>query len=405
MFKRILAMGIFWLGLSLAWAQDMPPLPSLPGDQNAAPAGNSTAAPLPALPGQSTAPSADNSAPLPALPGQTASPSTDNASPLPALPGQAQAPAADNSAPLPALPGQTTSPSSDNAAPLPALPGQPAGSSTDNGAPLPALPEQAAAPAADNSNATPLPALPGQNAVSSADNAAPLPALPSSGGTPTATGSSAAMPPLPTLGGISSDNTNTGALPALPGNGVSAQASPTTASTVETAPSKGSSSTEGEAVSKAKETIEKKWHPPVPQPNVIFGGWVLAKGGNDGSRIAWASQEILNILEFKGYKVVKEEGLYEGQKGRQWRQFSFKSPKSHALLQVYVRTAGKKVWMRVGPSEPPAGETMAFVKKLKAEDLKALGLLRKHFKKHLLPHKYVPLWEASYRWHQETADE
>ncbi len=404
MFKPILALGIFWLGLNLVWAQDMPPLPSMPGE-SAAPADNSTAAPLPALPGQAASPSTENAAPLPALPGQAAAPSADNtnAAPLPALPNQE----GGTSATLPSLPGDQSAAPAENstAAPLPALPGQAAAPTAENtnAAPLPALPGQATAPSADNANAAPLPALPNQGGGTSTT----LPALPSTGGTSTESNNAATMPALPTLGGASSENANAGALPVLPGKGgASAQVNPTPAPTGENAAtSEAASSTTEEGASPAKQTTGKKWHPPVPQANVIFGGWVLPKGGNEGSRIAWTSQEILNTFEFRGYKLIKEEGRYEGQKGRQWRQFSFRIPKTKTILQVYVRQDGKRVWMRVGPPEPPAGQSMAFVKKLKAEDLKALALLRKQFKKRLRPHRIVALWDAPYHFQKETADE
>jgi hypothetical protein len=62
----------------------------------------------------------------------------------------------------------------------------------------------------------------------------------------------------------------------------------------------------------AKKT-EPLWQQTKWRPGVIFSGWVYAKNGNATARVAWASQQVLNALEFHGFKVVKETGLYPGQ--------------------------------------------------------------------------------------------
>jgi hypothetical protein len=141
---------------------------------------------------------------------------------------------------------------------------------------------------------------------------------------------------------------------------------------------------------------------------VIFGGWVNAKGGNESARLAWVSQEVLNGLISKKYKSLKEEGRYEGQEGGyQWRQFTFKVPHSKLTVQVYARQVGKKVWLRVGPSEPPppAVYSLSEVTKMRTEDLKALHLLKRKFGRRLSPHYTKKVWEADYNYSKDTADE
>jgi hypothetical protein len=142
---------------------------------------------------------------------------------------------------------------------------------------------------------------------------------------------------------------------------------------------------------------------------VIFGGWVHGKGGNPSARIAWASQEVLNALVFKGYKNLsdQEKGNYDGQPGDQWRSMFFTTPKTKVTIHVYVKAEGKKVWLRVGPDEQPAGEKMATVAQLKKEDWKALQLLRAKMKGKLRPHeiRVVKDWTAPFHRPQETADE
>ncbi len=157
----------------------------------------------------------------------------------------------------------------------------------------------------------------------------------------------------------------------------------------------------------------KPWQVSKYRPNVIFGGWVTAKGGNESSRIAWTSQEILNALLFKKYKLIspqdgkQEEGSYDGQEGRQWRQFNFNAPKSKLVVQVYIRQSGKKVWLRVGPGEavPPAEYSLTQAQKIRSADLAALHLIKRKFGRRLTPNRTVSSWEAPYRYSQESADE
>jgi hypothetical protein len=298
MMKRFLVLSILLLGAGSVLAQDMPPLPPLPGDSNA-PAASNNAAPLPPLPGNQTAPAANNNLPA-----------------LPPLPGDKGTPSGNNNAPV-----------------LPPLPGQAAATPTPN-------------------NSAP------------ASQQAPAPVLPQ--GTDQGQATTVTETPVETPG-----------------------AAPVS----ETAPKK-------------KHAAGFKWHEPTPQPNVIYGGWVTPKGGNESARLSWVSQEILNTFDFKGYKTAKpEEGLYQGEKGSQWRLFSFYPPKSKLTVQVYIRQAGKKVWVRVGPSEPPAGEKLKTVLKMRKQNLEALNLLKKHFKGRLVPHRYISSWDAPYRRPQNTPDE
>jgi hypothetical protein len=125
---------------------------------------------------------------------------------------------------------------------------------------------------------------------------------------------------------------------------------------------------------------------------VIFGGWVHPKGGGAQIRIAWTSQEILNALYGKGYTILTEDGDYMADS---WRQFTFNVPKSNLTLEVYLRQVGNKIWMRVGPSEPPAGVPLAKVEKIKAENLRALNTLRGKFRNRLTARLHGN-WEAPY---------
>ena len=236
----------------------------------------------------------------------------------------------------------------------PPLPSQPATGATspapsDNGsAPaLPPLPAQSAAASSNDSSAAP-PPLPAQAASPSNGTSSEPPPLPSQSAAP-ASESAPSTPPLP------SDQTQQ-------------------PSTVSAAPSTESAQTPGPEVS--SKTASKHHHLLHPwqvsrfRPDVIFGGWVNAKGGNESARLAWVSQEVLNGLISKKYKSLKEEGRYEGQEGGyQWRQFTFKVPHSKLTVQVYARQVGKKVWLRVGPSEPPppAVYSLSEVTKMRTE--------------------------------------
>lgn len=254
--------------------------------------------------------------------------------------------------------------------------------------PLPPLPNQGqvtapattAPPASDNNSSTALPPLPAQAAATT--TAPPIPGQPATTNEPTTT----TAPPL-----AGESNPATAAAPTT-------EAAPGT----EAKPAK-------KAVSKSNPYLVSKF-----RPNVLFGGWVKAKGGNETSRMAWTSQEILNALIFKKYKLLSpeegkpEEGNYEGQGGRQWREFNFIVPKSKLAVQVYIRQdASKKVWMRVGPDEGvfPAETSLARSKKMRQADLVVLHLLQKKFGRRLSPNRVVASWEAPYRYSMATADE
>lgn len=142
--------------------------------------------------------------------------------------------------------------------------------------------------------------------------------------------------------------------------------------------------------------------------NAILGGWVRAKGGNESSRLSWASQGALNALVFHGYTVLEEKGLYDGQAGapgKQWRLITFRVPKSKRSLEVFVTHVRGRVWMRVGPSEPPpfSINSIAQVKQVRADSVKALGHIRKELGARYKPHRKGS-WEAPYSYAMATAD-
>jgi len=274
------------------------------------------------------------------------------ASELPMLPSSADnAPAAQTDHTLPPLPG-----ASEQAAPA--------------NEPLPPLPQQNAAPAADPQA---LPPLPGEPAASTTPEGAALPPLP--GQEPPATSSQSAtqevMPPLP------------GQEPAAaPAEEVKPVAKP--------------------------QRESRPWEATKKRVNAILGGWVRAKGGNESSRIAWASEGALHALVFHGYKVLDEKGLYEaqpGSQGNQWRLITFEAPKVKRTLEVYVTDVKGRVWMRVGPSEPPPFSTHSIgqVKAIRSDTVKALGHIRKQMGSRLRPHRGKS-WEAPYSFALATAD-
>src|SRR5579871_863717 len=250
----------------------------------------------------------------------------------------------------------------------------------------------------------PLPPLPNQGTVSAAPattNA--LPPLPNSQAPATAAADSQgqALPPLPNQ---QAPATAAAANPPLPGDAGTAAAAPA----AETAAPVTESKPEKKAASGGNPYIHSKY-----RPNVIFGGWVRAKGGNETSRMAWTSQEVLNALIFKKYKLVSpgqgkpEEGNYQGQEGSQWREFNFLVPKSKLAVQVYVKQASnKRVWLRVGPDEGvfPSETSLMQSQKMRDADLKVLHLLQKKFGRRLSPNRIVPSWDAPYRYSVASAD-
>ena len=247
----------------------------------------------------------------------------------------------------------------------------------------------------------------------------PLPPLPNQGQT-AAPATTAPQAPATTAAPANPTDNQSQALPPLPGQQPTTTAAPAeTAPSTEAAPATTSApSTETAPVTETKPAPKPahKGNPYIAskyRPNVIFGGWVRAKGGNETSRMAWASQEILNALILKKYKLISpeqgqpEEGNYQGQEGRQWREFNFLVPKSKLAVKVYIRhDANKKVWLRVGPDEGvfPAETSLAQAKKTRDADLKVLHILQKKFGRRLLPNRIVPSWEAPYRNSVATAD-
>lgn len=301
--------------------------------------------------------------------------------------------------------------------PLPPLPdqGQASNPNAATGAPPPAP-----APT-DNSQAQVMPPLP---AAQTSSAAVPVPTSQS----PNNNQANPALPPLPaaqaplTAAATATVVSNNGQAPAppspsgeqppLPAATISPQESFEQAAPVSTTNAESALTPEA-VTSKKLKIVSKPWQASKYRPNVIFGGWVHAKGGNETSRLAWTSQEILNALIFKKYKLISpaegkpEEGNYEGQEGSQWRQFNFSAPKAKLTVQVYIRQAGKKVWLRVGPSEAvaPAATSRIQAQKLRQADLAVLHLLQKKFGHRLSPHRIVANWESPYRYSKETADE
>lgn len=293
---------------------------------------------------------------------------------------------------------------------MPPLPDMPDGTPTTSTAPsgsapaLPPLPDNGNASVAPSSAAAPMPALP-----TTTDTSA-QPPLPS--GTSTS-GTTAALPPLPDQGTAPvPPQTNTTAssspaLPPLPGSGSTTET--TTPPETKALPAPSENVPPITTGPKTKHYPRVSWPVPPIQPNVIFGGWIHGKGSNPIARAAWASQEVMNALIFRGYKNHPdlETGNYPGQSGNQnqWRSMFFTAPKTKVTLQVYVKPEGNKVWMRVGPDEPPAGQKMAKVVQLKNEDWKALQIIRTHLKGRLAPHVVRADWTARFHRPQETADE
>jgi hypothetical protein len=285
--------------------------------------------------------------------------------------------------------------------------------------PLPPMGDQPAQPAASNAGSPALPPLPDQPAATAGNTAQPaLPPLPdqqspsTTQAAPAGNAAQPGMPPLPDQTGAT-PGTNAPAAsttnPPLPGD----QSQPSTVTQEATPAETPAASTEATPEKKTKQL--KPWQESRVRPNVIFGGWVRAKGGNVSSRLSWTSQEVLNALDLKKYKFLKEDGLYLGQTGGpQWREFTFKVPKSKSTVKVYIREVGKRVWLRVGPDQPPAtnnqleagseGLTLNQTKKMRSENFKVLSYLKKKFGRRLAPNRVIPSWEARFKRPEETAD-
>jgi hypothetical protein len=286
---------------------------------------------------------------------------------------------------------------------------------------LPMLPQSTdSAPAAQTDNT--LPPLPGASDQASAPSDGALPPLPAGNTAPA--GNAQTLPPLP--GESSASNAGETALPPLPGQeGAAApqgetlpplpgQEAPAASASQEAMPPLPGQEPAAAPAAKAKTTTAKSQKPSRPweatkkRVNAILGGWVRAKGGNESSRIAWASQGALHALVFHGYKVLDEKGLYEaqpGSQGSQWRLITFEAPKVKRTLEVYVTDVNGRVWMRVGPSEPPpfSVHSIGQVKAIRSDTVKALGHIRKQMGSRLRPHRGRS-WEAPYSFAMASAD-
>lgn len=316
---------------------------------------------------------------------------------MPPLPGAAGAPSD-----LPGLPGGS-SPAPAAPAPggdMPGLPGLPGGSS-----PAPS----ASAPGGDMPG---LPGLPGGSSPAPSGDASGLPALPgnsapaASNGLPALPGDAAPAAGMPALPG---DAAPAAGMPALPGETAPTAApapAPAEAAPAEAAPAEAAPAAETKPVEEAKPAYQQS----KTRPKVIFGGWINAKGGNITSKLSWVSQEILNVMDRAHWKMIKEEGVYQGEenKGPQSRTFTFGVPGSkEATVEVYLKQVGKKVWLRVGPPEEPApaDHTLTQSERIRANNQKVMNILKAKFKGRLGPHHYVPDWTAPYDHQKGTADE
>jgi hypothetical protein len=297
---------------------------------------------------------------LPPLPGQEVSPATSSATALPPLPGETSSSVApSNDLPLPALPEQNNS-----AVAQPALPTLP-GSSDASSSLVVDKKAQKIAAKEEKRKANELKKL---NKTRKKQGLEPLAELPKESGSPAPAVAPVAASASPEL-------------PALPSAEVKATVPVEAAANTSTAEEK-------PKVKSAKKTIQK-WHAPDFGPNVILGGLVRTKGGTTEEKLAWVSQFVLNGMDFHGYEVQKEEGVYAGQLDKnEWRKFTFLSRKKKAFAPVviYVEPAqGNSVWLRVGPSEPPAGVPAKEVRKIRLQNQQVLAIMKKQLKGALRP--------------------
>jgi len=272
------------------------------------------------------------------------------------------------------------------------------------------------------------PALPNTGGSSAATAASDMPALPDANASSTtpavsapASAASSDMPALPDTGGSSAAPAASD-MPALPDTGSSNEApanssAPAASSNMPALPSEsGTNATPAAAVPAPVTTkvaakpvhVRQPWKESKVRPDTILGGWVRAKGGNITSRLSWASQQVLNVMDARKYKG-KEEGVYEGEKnkGPQYRKFTFVVPNSKDTVFVLLKQVGRKMWLRVGPDEEPAfaNHSYAAVEKIRQEDLTVLRILKAKFGVRLMPHHMVPSWTAKFDRQRETADE
>lgn len=377
--KRFWVFILLFLAAGFTLAQDMPPLPS-DAPASAVSGKDDT---MPALPdtGVSTAPPA-KAAPvsaasndMPALPNPVADTSTPSTSDMPALPevgGGSAAPAK----PASPAPTKDVSPTPVPINIMPASPDAVGVSTAPSTTAMPVLPNAAGtsqSPSADND----MPTLPDENAAIIAP-AKPTPASPGQVGGSVAPG--AAVPYTITAPPGSEDLNST---------------SLTSKKTKFTQP---------------KSAVEKQpWKESKFRPDTILGGWIKAKGGNMTSKLSWASQQVLNAMDAKKYKMAKEEGVYEGEqnKGPQNRRFTFNVPGTKDSVIVLLKQSGTRIWLRVGPDEEPApaNHTYAEVAKISKEDQTVLRILKAKFGYRMAPHHMVPSYEAKFDRQRETADE
>ncbi len=295
---------------------------------------------------------------------------------------------------------------------MPPLPSDaPASAAPAKDSGMPALPDAgapAAAPAASND----MPALPDAGAAPAKAAASDMPALPDAGAAP-AKAAGNDMPALPDASGAAPAKAAPAAssdMPALPDAAPAKAEAPTTAPSPTDSDMNAVPIDNGSNQAAAKPKAESQpWKASKVRPNAIFGGWIRAKGGNITSKLSWASQQALNALDAKKYKMLHEEGVYDGEqnKGPQFRKFTFEVPKSKDTVFVLMKQVGKKIWLRVGPDEEPApaDHTYAQVAKISAQSQAVLKILKAKFGSHIGPHKMVPSWDAKFNRQRESADE
>ena len=306
---------------------------------------------------------------LPPLPGQEVSTTGSSATALPPLPGETVSPSASGKdSALPALPEQNNSASTQPA--LPELPG------SDNASSAVAAKDQKKqdkeAAKEEKRKAKELAKI---NKTRKKQGLEPLAELPKEGGAPLPTTAPAVAPAVAQP--VSASNE----LPPVPG----AEAAAVTP--VEAAGN--TSAVVQKPKAKSVKKLVHKWHAPDFGPNVIFGGLVRTKGGTIEEQLAWVSQYVLNGMDFHGYEVQKEEGAYAGQAApKEWRKFTFLSrkKKTSAPVVIYVEpNHGNSVWLRVGPSEAPAGVPAQEVRKIRLQNQQVLTIMKKELKGALRP--------------------
>jgi len=241
-----------------------------------------------------------------------------------------------------------------------------------------------------------------------------LPDLPPEENAPTLSTASTSLPPLP---GESAPTAVVGPLPSLPPlpgeqvasvpkNGEKADSTQATTppqpgepAPAVTAPVPGESA-EGTAPTVAAKAGKKTTAKKIPtylkaepaHPNTIFGGLVTPRGRGEEMHLAWSSQEILNAMLMSKYELLKEEGEYNP---GGWREFTFRQVKTKRQVKVFVKHAGKsRVWMRVGPGEPPAGVPHKEAVSVRKDSEVAMKILQKKFGKHFS--RSGRSWEAPF---------